>query len=338
MLTLASRAPAACPCLAAKSSIRSRMQVLLRPSLDDLQARVAARAAKGGHFMPASLLQSQLDALEPDQKAMEFGTWPGKLLASSNANIIGTAGEIKIPQSICEACTGRDWLLMLCRLYGPARDRGCHRPRTQTVACGPPATGGQASSQCYEWRHMTLGCMLTSQTGWCCLLQWSAMHSRARQASSSLTVHVCTRSCAWLHINGVLLPPPMAAVMAVTDSGTLTTAPTPGLGTGIGGSGEDLPGVMSAICQPHEILPPCQAGIAVSAGLQYSQADLALSGADRYRKPGCCRLGRPTTASGWRLRTSWGGSLHQGCPASRCRVTRKRSLGGPASASRCVRV
>ena len=49
------------------------LQVLLKPSLEDLQQRVAARAAKGGHFMPASLLQSQLDALEPDASALEFG-------------------------------------------------------------------------------------------------------------------------------------------------------------------------------------------------------------------------------------------------------------------------
>ena len=47
--------------------------MLLRPTLEDLQARVAARAKKGGHFMPASLLQSQLDALEPDANALEFG-------------------------------------------------------------------------------------------------------------------------------------------------------------------------------------------------------------------------------------------------------------------------
>ena len=58
------------------------MQVLLRPSFEDLQKRVAARAAKGGHFMPASLLQSQLDALEPDRNALEFGACCGSSFLS----------------------------------------------------------------------------------------------------------------------------------------------------------------------------------------------------------------------------------------------------------------
>ena len=39
------------------------VQVLLMPPKEELQRRVAARWAQGGHFMPPSLLGSQLDAL-----------------------------------------------------------------------------------------------------------------------------------------------------------------------------------------------------------------------------------------------------------------------------------
>lgn len=48
------------------------MQILLEPSKEELLKRVAARAAEGGHFMPASLLDSQLAALEPDASALIF--------------------------------------------------------------------------------------------------------------------------------------------------------------------------------------------------------------------------------------------------------------------------
>lgn len=39
--------------------------MLLNPPREVLAARLAAREAAGGHFMPASLLDSQLAALEP---------------------------------------------------------------------------------------------------------------------------------------------------------------------------------------------------------------------------------------------------------------------------------
>lgn len=44
--------------------LRVCMQVLLNPPRAVLQARLEARAAAGGHFMPASLLDSQLQQLE----------------------------------------------------------------------------------------------------------------------------------------------------------------------------------------------------------------------------------------------------------------------------------
>ena len=61
-------------CCAVRPAVLVCVQVLLKPSLEDLQQRVAARAARGGHFMPISLLRSQLEALEPDASALEFGS------------------------------------------------------------------------------------------------------------------------------------------------------------------------------------------------------------------------------------------------------------------------
>lgn len=40
-------------------------QVLLQPSRQELLRRLQARTIVGGHFMPASLLDSQLATLEP---------------------------------------------------------------------------------------------------------------------------------------------------------------------------------------------------------------------------------------------------------------------------------
>ena len=40
-------------------------QVLLQPSRQELLRRLQARTKVGGHFMPASLLDSQLATLEP---------------------------------------------------------------------------------------------------------------------------------------------------------------------------------------------------------------------------------------------------------------------------------
>lgn len=44
--------------------------ILLQPSEADLRRRLAARAAAGGHFMPPSLLGSQLAALEVQPEEM----------------------------------------------------------------------------------------------------------------------------------------------------------------------------------------------------------------------------------------------------------------------------
>lgn len=52
------------------------MQVLLNPPRAVLQARLGARAAAGGHFMPVSLLDSQLqqlDVQDPSELYMCFG-------------------------------------------------------------------------------------------------------------------------------------------------------------------------------------------------------------------------------------------------------------------------
>lgn len=49
------------------------MQVLLQPSREVLAKRVAARAAEGTHFMPASLLDSQLALMELDPAAYRYG-------------------------------------------------------------------------------------------------------------------------------------------------------------------------------------------------------------------------------------------------------------------------
>lgn len=48
------------------------MKVLLQPDKEELQRRTKAREAQGGHFMPSSLLESQLAALEPDSSAMVY--------------------------------------------------------------------------------------------------------------------------------------------------------------------------------------------------------------------------------------------------------------------------
>ena len=49
------------------------MQVLLQPSREVLAKRVAARTAEGTHFMPASLLESQLALMEVDPEAYRYG-------------------------------------------------------------------------------------------------------------------------------------------------------------------------------------------------------------------------------------------------------------------------
>lgn len=49
------------------------MQVLLQPNKDVLAKRVQERAALGSHFMPASLLESQLALVEMDPTAYTYG-------------------------------------------------------------------------------------------------------------------------------------------------------------------------------------------------------------------------------------------------------------------------
>lgn len=49
------------------------MQVLLQPNKEVLATRVQERAALGSHFMPASLLESQLALVEMDPTAYTYG-------------------------------------------------------------------------------------------------------------------------------------------------------------------------------------------------------------------------------------------------------------------------
>lgn len=49
------------------------VQVLLQPNKEVLTKRVQERAALGSHFMPASLLESQLALVEMDPTAYTYG-------------------------------------------------------------------------------------------------------------------------------------------------------------------------------------------------------------------------------------------------------------------------
>lgn len=49
------------------------LQILLQPSREELERRLTERSLKGGHFMPSSLLESQLSALEVDPDSEVFG-------------------------------------------------------------------------------------------------------------------------------------------------------------------------------------------------------------------------------------------------------------------------
>ena len=51
------------------------MQVLLQPNREALAKRVQERAASGSHFMPASLLESQLALVEMDPTAYTYGKY-----------------------------------------------------------------------------------------------------------------------------------------------------------------------------------------------------------------------------------------------------------------------
>lgn len=56
--------------------VRDVAFVLLQPSRDVLAKRVQARAAEGTHFMPASLLESQLALMEVDPAAYRYDAQP----------------------------------------------------------------------------------------------------------------------------------------------------------------------------------------------------------------------------------------------------------------------
>lgn len=58
----------------AQSNVQPAVQVLLQPNKETLVKRVQERSALGLHFMPASLLESQLALLEFDPAAYTYGT------------------------------------------------------------------------------------------------------------------------------------------------------------------------------------------------------------------------------------------------------------------------
>ena len=55
--------------------LQPAVQVLLQPNKEILATRVQERSALGLHFMPASLLESQLALLELDPTAYTYGTF-----------------------------------------------------------------------------------------------------------------------------------------------------------------------------------------------------------------------------------------------------------------------
>ncbi len=63
--------------------LQTSMQVLLQPSKDVLTQRVQQRAAEGAHFMPASLLESQLALMEVDSSAYRYGETQQASLSAS---------------------------------------------------------------------------------------------------------------------------------------------------------------------------------------------------------------------------------------------------------------
>lgn len=73
------------------------VQVLLNPPRAVLQARLEARAAAGAHFMPASLLESQLQQLQvtdPTELHMCFGCLPGESSCDCSSTEFPTAESI----------------------------------------------------------------------------------------------------------------------------------------------------------------------------------------------------------------------------------------------------
>ena len=84
------------------------LQILLQPSQHELEQRLQQRAAAHTHFMPASLLQSQLALLEVDSSCLRYGERhalsklpPAVLPSSCPAACPVTAAE---PRQASEMC------------------------------------------------------------------------------------------------------------------------------------------------------------------------------------------------------------------------------------------
>ena len=58
------------------------LQIALQPSREELEKRLKIRSAGGAHYMPASLLDSQLADQESDPDAMYFGKPAASLFIS----------------------------------------------------------------------------------------------------------------------------------------------------------------------------------------------------------------------------------------------------------------
>jgi len=114
------------------------MQVLLNPPRAVLQARLTARAAAGAHFMPLSLLDSQLQQLEvPDSSELLlcFGDIPD--VPSGPARSLGvTGGQEEEHRSASShgshgSCSEH---VTICRAGACSLDRDCFPSTDDIVA------------------------------------------------------------------------------------------------------------------------------------------------------------------------------------------------------------
>lgn len=96
-------------CSALKSEYRAVLQrgasrllfVLLQPSVATLRGRLEARAADGKHFMPPSLLDSQLETLEYDPNELFLRLGPDDFENYSSPRAL-TASVVKALQNMLE--------------------------------------------------------------------------------------------------------------------------------------------------------------------------------------------------------------------------------------------
>jgi hypothetical protein len=71
----------------------SALKVLLDPGRQTLDNRLQQRWQQGSHFMPPTLLQSQLDALEYEESELLLHVKPGSCLVDQAGNIRVNGGS-----------------------------------------------------------------------------------------------------------------------------------------------------------------------------------------------------------------------------------------------------